>query len=149
MYKFETSIFINCHPQDVFNYVTNLDNFATWQKGDETFQWITEGPPGVGSTYKVVTSLLGRKIESELEITDWEFPNQYSFRGTSGPLTLLTTRKFEAQGEGTLLIHTGRIELRGLFKMFEGLIGKSTEKANVTSYPNLKKILEAGQKTQL
>jgi len=148
MYKFEMSIFINRTPEDVFNYVTNLDNFAKWQKGNETFQWITEGPPGVGSTYKVQTSLMGRKIESELEITSWEFPKKYTFRGTSATLSLETSRIFETQGEGTLLTHIGQVELGGILKMAERFIGKYTEKVNKSSYPNLKRILEAGQETE-
>ena len=64
MYKFESSILINRSPQDVFDFYTNPANNAQWQSGTEASEWTSDSPPGVGSTVKVVTSFLGRKIEA-------------------------------------------------------------------------------------
>jgi len=143
VYQFEYSIFIDRPPQEVFAFVTDLDNYAKWQGGKETFQWIAEEPPGVGSRYKVLTSILGRKIEGVMQITGWESPNQYTIRGSGGPLTTEYTRKFEAQEECTLLTQISKVEMGGIFKVLEGLVGKYTERGFATHYPNLKQIMEA------
>ena len=61
MYQFEYSIIIDRSPQEVFAFVTDLNNLPKWQGGRETFQWITEGPPGVGSRYNVQVTILGAR----------------------------------------------------------------------------------------
>ncbi|UCG24358.1 MAG: SRPBCC family protein [Chloroflexota bacterium] len=149
MYQFEYSIFINRSPEDVFAFVTDPDNLAKWQGGRETFQWITEDPPGVGSRYRVHASILGRKIDGEMEVTDWEVPSQYTIRGSSGPLTSVYTRKFEAQGEGTLLTQISEVEIGGILKVLEGVAGRYTKRLFASVYPNLKQIMEADQETEV
>ena len=103
MYKFESSIFINRPPQEVFDYVTNPTNSARWQSGTQSAEWTSDGPHGVGSTFKVVTSLLGRKIEAVVEVTGREPPSLSRIKSVSGPIPFESTTKFEAQGDGTLL----------------------------------------------
>jgi carbon monoxide dehydrogenase subunit G len=143
MYTFEKSITINRSPQDVFDYMTNPANDAQWQSGIESSEWTSDSPPGVGSTQKVVRSFLGRKIESGVELTGWDPPNQSSGKTVNGPIPFEVTNKFEAQGNGTLLTMTGRAELGGFFKLAEGLVGKQVEKQLDSDLAALKLQLEA------
>ncbi len=107
MYKFESSIFINRPVQEVFDFVTNPANDVKWRSGTESAEWTSDGPPGVGSTIKVVAKLLGRKIEVVAEITGWDPPHLSSFKSVGGPFPFESTSKYEAQGDGTLLTETG------------------------------------------
>ncbi len=144
MYQFESSIHINRPPQDVFDYVTNPANSARWQSGTESSEWTSEGPPGVGSTYKWVTSFLGRKIESSVEITGWDPPNQNSIKAKSGPIPFEVTTTYDKEGDGTLLTLRGHAEFGGFFKLAEGLVGKQLEKQNESNFAALKLLLESG-----
>ena len=144
MYTFEKSITINRSPQEVFDYVTNPANDAQWQSGIESSEWTSDGPPGVGSTQKVVRSFLGRKIESEVEFTGWDPPNQSSGKTIGGPVPMEITNKLEAQGNGTLLTLTGQAELGGFFKLAEGLVGKQVGKQLESDLAALKLLLDAG-----
>ena len=144
MYKFESSIFINRPPQEVFDYVTNPANISKWQSGTEASEWTSDSPPGVGSTVKVVTSFLGRKIEAELKVMDWDPPKLRKIKSVGGPIPFEVTDKFEAQGDGTLLTSTGQAELGGFFKLAEGLVGKQMEKQIQSDNSALKKLLESG-----
>ena len=145
MYKFESSIFINRPVQEVFDFVTNPANNATWVSGIESAEWTSDGPPGVGSTIKEVAKLLGRKIEAVAEITGWDPPNLERIKSAGGPLPFESTLKFEAQGDGTLLTETAQVELGGFFKLAEGLVGKQFEKQKESDSSALKLLLEAGQ----
>ena len=145
MYKFESSIFINRPQQEVFDYVTNPANSPKWQIGTESSEWTSDGPPGVGSTVKVVTSLLGRKIEVVIEITGWDPPNLLSIKSVGGPIPFESTQRFAAQGDGTLLTETGQAEIGGFFKLAEGLVGKQLEKQGESERSALKLLLESGQ----
>jgi carbon monoxide dehydrogenase subunit G len=145
MYKFETSIYIHLPPQEVFDYVTNPANNAQWMSGTESAIWKSNGKPGVGSTYVGVFNFLGRKIEGEVEVTDWDPPNRWSFKSVDGPIPSQNTTKFEAQGDGTLVSHTTQVEIGGFFKLAEGLAGKQLEKLYETNNAALKLLLEAGE----
>ena len=144
MYKFESSLFINRPQQEVFDYVTNPANSAKWRSGTQSSEWTSDGPPGVGSTLKVVTSLLGRKIEVEARVTGCDPPNQFSIKAISGPIPFESTTMFASQGDGTLLTDTGQAEIGGFFKLAEGLVGKQLEKQSEAEYAALKLLLEAG-----
>ena len=142
MYKFESSIFINRPVQEVFDFVTNPANSTQWQSGTESAEWTSGGPPGVGSTFKVVASLLGRKIEATIEVTGWDPPNLSRIKSVGGPIPFEITSKFEAQGDGTLLTQTGQAEIGGFFKLAEGLVGKQIEKQGEADSAALKLLLE-------
>lgn len=143
MYKFESSIFVNRPPQEVFDFVTNPANNAKWMSGTESAAWTSDGAPGIGSTYKGTFNFLGRKIEGEVKVTGWVEPRLYSFKTTSGPIPSHNTTTFEPQGKGTLVSHTTEIEVSGLFKMAEGLVGKQLETLYETNNAALKLLLEA------
>ena len=145
MFTFEKSLFINRPQQEVFDYVTNPANNAQWQDSTQSGEWTSDGPPGVGSTYKVVTRFLGRTIEATAEITGWDPPNQAANKSVGGPFPFEGTQKFEAQGDGTQLTFTGQAEFGGFFKLAEGLVGKQLEKQFDTYGNALKLVLEAGE----
>ena len=144
MYKFESSIFINRPQQEVFDYVTNPANNPQWQSGTESAEWTSDGPPGVGSTFKIVASLLGRKIESVVEITGWDPPNLSRIKSVGGPIPFENTVRLAAQGDGTLLTQNAQAEIGGLFKLAEGLVGKQLDKQFEANNAALKLLLEAG-----
>jgi len=144
MYKFESSVLINRTAQDVFDFYTNPAKNAQWQSGTESSQWTSDGPPGVGSTFKTVVSFLGRKIEAELEVTGWNPPNQVRIKSISGPIPFEATNTFKAQEGGTLLTSTIQAELGGFFKLAEGLVGKQMEKQVGSDTSALKMLLESG-----
>jgi carbon monoxide dehydrogenase subunit G len=144
MIKLEHSFFINRNPEDVYNYMTNPANNSQWQSGTEYAEWASDGPTGVGSTIKVVTKFLGRKIEAELEITDWDPPNQVGLKSVSGPIPFENVVTLEAQGDGTNVTQIIQAEVGGFFKMAEGLVGKQMQKTFETNSAALKLLLESG-----
>jgi carbon monoxide dehydrogenase subunit G len=145
MKTFENSIFINRPQQEVFDYLSNPANDPQWRSGAESAEWTSEGPPGVGSTYRSVDKLLGRKIESTIEVTIWDPPNQFGLKAVGGPLPFEGTITLESQESGTRLTQTGHAEFGGFFKIAEGLVGKQIEKQAVADFDALKLVLEEGQ----
>ena len=72
MYKFEKSVFINRPQQEVFDFVTDLANDSKWQSGVELSEWTSDDPPAIGSTHKIVRSMLGRNMEATIVVTSWD-----------------------------------------------------------------------------
>jgi carbon monoxide dehydrogenase subunit G len=146
MNKIENQTFINRPPQEVFEFVADPANAPKYQSGTSVAEWTSNGAVGVGSTWKAVTRFMGRDIESELQITDWQPPTQNSFKAISGPVPFEMTIKVEPQGEGTLLTQSGTAELGGVFKLAEGLVGKQLKKQMEADNQTLKDLLESNSK---
>lgn len=144
MYKIEKSISINRAQQEVFDYVTDPAESAEWQSGIISSEWTSDDPPGVGSTIRTSARYLGRKIDTEVEITEWDRPNRVSFKTVSGPVPAEFTQTFEAQDDGTLLSFTAQAEFGGFFKLAEGLAGRQLEKQAENDLSTLKLMLEEG-----
>jgi uncharacterized membrane protein len=145
MYTFEHSVFIKRPPQEVFDYMTTPANTPKWQSSSESAEWISEGPVGVGSTWRAQNKFMGRKIEATLEITSWNPPNEHSFKAIGSPVPFENTVKLEDKEGGTQLILTGQAELGGFFKLAEGMVGKQLDKQMESDLANLKQMMEAGE----
>jgi carbon monoxide dehydrogenase subunit G len=142
MYRYEYGIFINRPPQEVFDFLSNPANHSKYSNMSESAEWISEGPPGVGSTYRGVGKALGRKIESTNEITIWDPPNQYGYKSIGGSIPFDTTYTFESSENGTQLNVRAQLEIGGFFKMAEGLAGKLAKKQIDADFEALKRFLE-------
>jgi uncharacterized membrane protein len=144
MFKYEKNVFINRPQQEVFDFVANLENDPKWQASIQSVEQTSDGPIGEGSTFRYQTKYLGRKSETEIQLTSYDPPNGASVKVLSGPVPFENTYKFEAQDGGTLLTFTGWAEIGGFFKIAEGLAGKQIEKQMEADAAALKKVLEAG-----
>jgi uncharacterized membrane protein len=144
MIKFEKSVLINRPQQEVFDFVTNLSNDPKWQSSIESVEQVSDGPIGVGSTWRYITKFLSRKNETEIQMTSYEPPRHSTVKAVSGPIPFENTHKFQKQDGGTLLTVIGQAEIGGFFKMAEGLVGKQMEKQMDADAAALKKLLEAG-----
>ena len=145
MITWEKSKFINRPQQEVWDFISNPANLAKWSSSAEYAEWTSEGPPGVGSTLIEVGKVLGRKIESPVEITAWDPPSEFGRKSVGGSAPWESTMKLEPKENGTLLTISGEVELGGFLKMAEGLIAKRTEKQGDIDFEALKILLEAGQ----
>jgi uncharacterized protein YndB with AHSA1/START domain len=145
MFEAKNSIFIKRTPQDVFSVITDPAKISHWQNLTEKAEWSSNGSHGVGSTYSVEAKFLGRKIESDIEITAWEPPHRVDYKFVNGPYPTEVTNTLEAQGEGTLLTSLSQGEMGSFFKLAEGLVIKQLEKQIANNYESLKLLMESGQ----
>ena len=143
MFEFEQSIWTSRTQQEVFDYLSEPTNDAQWRGSSLSAEWISDPPHGVGSTNKTVDKLLGRNIESTREITAWDPPNQFSFKGASGPMSFELTLTLEAHDNGTKATMTVEAESGGFFKIAENLFAKQLKKQVTADMDGLKRYLES------
>ena len=143
MAEFTVTTFIDRPPQEVFDYATNPANASKWQSSTQSSEWSSNGPVGVGSTNHTVGRMLGRDMEMETEITEWDPPNLWGLKGNSGPMKFTNSNKFEPKDGGTLLVQNFQGEVGGFFKVAEGMAIKQLQKMVETDGQALKTLLEA------
>ncbi len=143
MVTIETSIEIRRLVEAVFAFVSDARNSPQWLGSIKEAHVTPDGPPAVGTKATYVMSFLGVKLETTAEITALE-PNQsFSFKGTSGPLSLEGIWRFEAAGAGTRLSGTFQVEPGGLFKVAGPVFASQLKKQQEADLQRLKELLEA------
>ena len=146
MFTLENIVIIKRPQQEVFDFLSNPANTSQWSSTTIAAEWTSDGPTGVGSTWHQIDRFLGRKLDSTIEVTIWNPPNQFGYKVVSGPAEgNERTLRFEPQENGTRLTSTFQGEIGGIFKIAKGLVRKQAEKQDKADIEALKPLLEAGQ----
>jgi carbon monoxide dehydrogenase subunit G len=130
-------------PEDVFAYITDLDNVREWQPATEEIRRETEGPMQVGTTYVQAMRMMGRRLETRIEVTELDPPSRFAIRTNGGPVSFRITHHFDASGTGTRLRVDGEGEAGGAFKVAGGMAVKAAERELKKSFERLKSVLES------
>ena len=143
MAKFDVSITIKRPVEDVFAAFSNIENGPKWQSGTLEAKQTSPGPIGVGTTTRSVNTILGRRIEFDHEITEFEPNRKWAGRSKSGPFPVQTSVTFEPFEGGTRVNQTLEAEPGGFFKLAEPLLVTMTKRQFQSSLANLKDLMEA------
>jgi uncharacterized protein YndB with AHSA1/START domain len=141
--KFEKSVLIQRSVEDVFDFMWDFNNWSKWHGGMLEAEQSSEGPVGVGTTYRGVKEFLYRRVEWTSEVTAYEPNRKFCQRLESGPMSIEEIISFEPAEGGTKLTIGGEGETGGLFKLAEGMMQRRMEKEMETNLAGLKDLLEA------
>jgi uncharacterized protein YndB with AHSA1/START domain len=127
---------------DVFAFLANAENDRQWRSG--VIEMTRAGGQGVGTTYRqVVAGPGGRRIDADIEITEFVPDQRIVFRTTKGPVRPTGTYDLRAQDGSTELTFRLTAKLSGLKTLMAPMVGK-TMKAEVAALTQLKRVLETG-----
>jgi carbon monoxide dehydrogenase subunit G len=141
----ETKNTINRPLDQVWSHIADVENWAKWQEGVEQVEITSQGPIGVGSTYKMVSQIWGRKVETENEITEYDSKKAISFRSISGPFPINGHITLEPHDGATRINFSAEGEVAGFFKMAKPLVERQTRSIWETSLENLEGIFKPSQ----
>ncbi|HXW00435.1 MAG TPA: SRPBCC family protein [Anaerolineae bacterium] len=141
--KIQHSVIINRPLEQVFAFVTNLENEMRWQPEIVSIQFTSDGPMGVGTTFQEVRRTFGRRYDWHFEVTEFELNKIFCIRTLSGTIHYQGCRLFEPISGGTKVTESGELQTPGLLKFFDPLLARLSQKPLAEAYNNLKFILEA------
>ncbi|MBV9310523.1 MAG: SRPBCC family protein [Solirubrobacterales bacterium] len=107
------SIEINRSPQDVFDYLDQLDRHGEWQSQIVSVELETDGPTRVGSRAAETRKMGGREQRLRYEVTEHDPPRRFDFRGIDGPLRPVGKGTIEPIGDGSSSRFTLEFEFEG------------------------------------
>ena len=81
-------------------------------------------------------------MEMKSEVTVWEPPARYEYKGVASPFPLTGGFSLKAEDGGTLVTLFGEAEPGGFFKLAEGLLKGQMDKQLDETLQALKKALE-------
>lgn len=117
-----TSVDVAAPPEDVFDYLSNVENNPEWQSGMVSARWTSEGPIAVGSTYDQVARFLWRRIESTFEVEAFEPGRMITATTTAGSFPITFTRRVEPIDAGTRVSAVITGDASGFFRLAEPLL---------------------------
>ena len=108
------SIVINRPTEDIFAYLSNLENLSDWSSVIIFTQATSSGVTGVGTTAKSTVRFLGNRSEMTLEVVECEPACFLTIKSTSGIAPCLFHYQFERlQNGGTSIMYDALISLMG------------------------------------
>lgn len=111
MASVSSSVSINRPADKVFSYVTDVQNHKAWQAGILEASVTPNGPIAVGSTYHYTSEVMGRRFESQMQVSAYQANKVWAVKTTGVPTPVETIYRFEAAGDATQL--TISMELTG------------------------------------
>jgi uncharacterized protein YndB with AHSA1/START domain len=144
MITIKDSIEINRTPQHVYSYVVDLENVPRWQPAVIEVKRLTEGPTRVGSQFREVARMMGRKISTTCVIKQLDPGKTIAFGATSdGPLEYDTTYTLEATPTGTRLNINGSFRTKGMWRLLEPIIRASVRRESRGELATMKQVIES------
>ena len=127
----------------VFSYMANPEEYPQWQKGFLEAKITSEGPIGVGSIFRAVHDMAGRRIEVDKEITAYEPNTRFVFRSISGNLATSGKITFQPVDEGTRAQLVFEAQFGGFFRLAEPLAARFIKRQQQADFEELRKLMDA------
>ena len=142
--KVEHSVFINLPAEEIFAYMSNLENLADWSVVVISARKISSEEMLVGTTVRCTIRILGRWFETTYEIVEC-VPNRYlTIKSITGVAPSLICFRYEpSEGGGTNLSLEEIIHFTGGFLGFtETVITRVISRQIANDLQTLKDLLE-------
>jgi len=130
--------------KDVFAFVADPNNMSKWNSAVVSLEQVTPGEVGVGTKFKSVGEMMGRRIEGEMQITAYEPDTKCGFQVNAGPMQVNMTMMFKTVGTGTKISLNAQGNPAGFFKIAEGMMAGRVKTMMEENLARLKLVLEKG-----
>lgn len=140
MQRVEAVEVIPAPPDEVFGYLSDLDNVAEWQSGVTHARRTSDGPMGAGATAEVTREVMGQRIVAPLRITGYEPPHRLEIASeVSGVRALAQLELADGPDDGsTRLRFAMEIRGSGLTSFMEPMIASAARGDIATTLDRLR-----------
>ena len=142
-FNMSETVEINRPAEEVFAYLTDLNNDPDWQKTIVEAKYTSEGPVAVGATGVHRAKGMGMTMDCGWELTEYEEPRRVVWKFISGPFTGKESYTLEATPGGTKLMHVAELHPQGLLRLLNPVAGGMFAKQSRKNLQSLGRILES------
>jgi Polyketide cyclase / dehydrase and lipid transport len=133
---------VQAPPAVVFAYLTDREKATVWQGSLLEAHFSPDAPVHTGTEIHEVRKLLGRKIDSIVEVTEFEQDRVFAGRVRSGPVPWEFRYTFESADGSTRVDFHMEGEPGGFFRLAEPLVVRTVEKQLESDFSTLKALVE-------
>lgn len=143
MFTFDLEETIQRPLEAVWSFLDNPGNGMQWQPATIDQRYTSPEPHGLGSVGLNARQVMGRRVETTWEITEYTPERSFTTKSTSGPISYQLSYTLEAMDSGTHLSLHFQGDPKGLFKVAEPLLASTVKKEFVEDHARLKAMLES------
>ena len=143
MAKIQVSTVINRPIEEVFAVLSNEENRPKWSATTIEVKKTSKGPIGVGTTWRGVDRIFGRRMERKSVFTEYQTNQKITQKSTSGPVPFEVQFRYEPIDGATRVIVIAEAQPRGLFKLAGPLLMRLRKRQFATDLANVKAMIEA------
>lgn len=140
--QIEQTIEIAAPPERVFAVLSDPTKLAQWQTSTVEVGRDADGPLRVGERFREVHAAFGRRVESTVEVADYEPPSTFALHIVDGPLPLDGRWILEPHEGGTRLHFRGEAPLRGLLRVATPLVRRGVARQVSNHHRRLRQLVE-------
>jgi carbon monoxide dehydrogenase subunit G len=144
MINLDLSTLIDRPVKEVFVFVADPNNMSKWNSTVVSLEQITPGAVGVGTKFKSVGEMMGRRIEGEMQVTAYEPDAKCGYQVNAGPMQVNLAITFKTVGTGTKINLNAQGNPGGIFKLAEGVLAGRVKSMMEENLARLKSVLEKG-----
>jgi uncharacterized protein YndB with AHSA1/START domain len=142
--EFRTGVRIARSLGEVFDYVSEPENFPRWNSAVRAVRRTSGGQTDVGTRYVMERDLPTGPAENTLEVVSREAPTEFAIRTTSGPTPFAYRYEFSEEEGVTNMQLYAQVELEGMASMLGPLARRAVKKGVDDNLRALKRLLEVG-----
>jgi carbon monoxide dehydrogenase subunit G len=140
--RIELTVEISRPPEAVFELLSDIERLSEWQTS--AVEAHTEGPLAEGSRVREKRRLLGREVDTELEVVAYEPPKRLTLRSLGGPVDFRVDHELTERGGGTVLRFVAEAQPGGLLRLTEPVLARTAKQEFRQDFDRLKELLESG-----
>jgi uncharacterized membrane protein len=143
MARMEASVEIKRPVEKVFAYTTDAKSWPKWQSVIPKAEQTSQGPVGVGTTFKGVSHLMGLSMNWTAQATEYAPTKHFGKNITSAGMIIKQRNTYAPVEGGAKFTIVYDITVRGVFKLFSPMLLSTMRKELQKSLGNLKNVLES------
>lgn len=126
----------------VFDFISTPENDFQWQYGTLASSRLSEHTNIIGTFFRSVGHMMGRRTQSTFEVIEYEQNKVYGFKSLSGDLHFCTSYSFEIANGGTKVNISTQAHVGKSSQMDERILEKKMKKQLMENLKLLKSLLE-------
>lgn len=136
-----SSVTINQPVEKVFAYLIDVANHKAWQASILEATASPAGPVGVGTTYTYTSEVMGHRMQSAMQVSQFETNALWAVRTVNVPNSVETVYRFSDAGGATAL--TIEMELSGGYPAAaEAMVKAQMEKSLQEQAARIRQLVE-------
>jgi carbon monoxide dehydrogenase subunit G len=139
----EHTVEIDAPPSAVFAALVDPEVVCRWQESLVELRRESDGEVGVGTRMKEVRTFVGKRVESQLEVTACEPDRRFDLKSVVGPVRFSVSHVLEPAGDGTRLHVSAEADPGRLFRFAGPLVTRQAERQLKDDFARLKRLLES------
>jgi carbon monoxide dehydrogenase subunit G len=129
---------------EVFAFVTDPAKLSRWQSSAVEASLQGNGPMQTGSRLIERRSVMGRTIESMMEVVEYDPPRRFVVKTLSGPIPFQVSQELSEEDGATRIDVVVQGKPTGVFRFASRLVAGAVERQLHEDFARAKRLLESG-----